>query len=134
MATGTAAWDNILAAFDPSVGAGFVGGGNGTHLGKFQQIGDLVFDGPPDVVIPGHGSVILIAANGDELHFDYVGELNSVTGVGSGTLEFSGGIGRFADASGSGEFYAELDLTAGPAAVVLPQLKMESESGRVSTT
>lgn len=118
-ATGTAVWDNILAAFPPSLGAHFIGEGHGTHLGEFEQIGDLVFDGQPDAEgdIPGHGSVILFAANGDELHFDYVGELSSVTGIGSGTLEFTGGTGRFEDASGTGEFYAELDLSGGFVAV-----------------
>ena len=43
-------WDNIFAAFDPSVGA-LIGTSNGTHFaGKFQQIGTWS-DGPPDVVI-----------------------------------------------------------------------------------
>lgn len=30
-----------------------------------------------------------------------------------GTLTFTGGTGRFEDAGGSGEFYAEIDLSGG---------------------
>jgi hypothetical protein len=116
LAVGVAVWDNIFAAFDPNVGAQFEGSGHGTHLGKFVQVGDLFFYGPPDAngVIPGLGSVTLTAANGDELRFDYIGGLASTTGVGSGTLIFTGGTGRFENATGTGEFYAEIDLSGGP--------------------
>lgn len=115
-AVGVAVWDNIFAAFDPSVGASFQGTGNGTHLGYFDQAGSLIFSGPPDAngVIPGFGSVTFTAANGDELSFDYEGGLDSTTGIGTGTLTFTGGTGRFAGASGDGEFYAEIDISAGP--------------------
>ena len=58
--------------------------------------------------------MVLTAANGDELHGDYAGFLDSTTGIGMGTLTFTCGTGRFEDASGSGEFYAEIDLSGGP--------------------
>lgn len=111
-AVGTAVWDNVFAGFGP--GATFEGSGYGTHLGNFAQAGTLLFEGGPAPVVPGYGSVVLVAANGDELHFDYVGELDSTTGVGTGTLLFTGGTGRFEDASGSGAFHAEIDLSGGP--------------------
>lgn len=112
-ADGVAVWDNVFAGFGGE--ALFVGSGNGTHLGKFQQEGNLTFTAAPeDGIAPGIGEVTLTAANGDELRFEYIGELNAATGVGEGTLEFTGGTGRFAGATGSGEFYAEIDLSAGP--------------------
>jgi hypothetical protein len=117
--TGTATWDNIFAAFTPG-GAAFAGKAQATHLGKVAQTGTLFLD--PDlthavlndkgeVLVPGTGDVTLTAANGDRLTFHYRGLLNLNTGEGTGTLEFTGGTGRFADAEGSGEFVAHIDLT-----------------------
>jgi hypothetical protein len=111
-ADGVAIWDDInLAAGEPGgPGAQFVGTGNSTHLGKFTQEGDLHFTGAPDDfgVVPGSGDVTFTAANGDELRFHYDGTLDSMTGIGAGTLTFTGGTGRFANATGTGEFYAEI--------------------------
>lgn len=45
---------NVVAGF--GTGATFEGNGVGSHLGQFAESGNLLCDGPPDVIIPGHGS------------------------------------------------------------------------------
>lgn len=109
---GVATWDSVFAGFTPQ-GATFEGTANAAHLGTITQSGDLFFSAPPDEegIAPGFGSVTLIAANGDELDFDYVGELDGLTGVGTGTLIFTGGTGRFQNATGTGSFIAVIDLS-----------------------
>jgi hypothetical protein len=106
-----ATWDNVFnALFAPP--ATFEGVSWVTHMGLSQQEGWLVL-GPPDTngLAPGYGSVTITAANGDELTFDYEGVLNAATGEGIGTFAFTGGSGRFANASGGGTFYALIDLS-----------------------
>jgi hypothetical protein len=122
----TAQWDNIFAALPPSLGgaglAHFVGGGQVTHMGNTEQSGTLVLVPNGGELIPGFGSVTIVAANGDTVSFDYVGLLNPATGEGIGTFAFTGGTGRFADVSGGGTFYALIDLsvpTGQPMTVVL---------------
>ena len=118
----SAVWDNIFdGLFAPP--ATFVGGGPVTHMGKTTQRGTLTLGAAvaPDV-FPGYGSVTITAANGDQLTFDYEGFLNAATGEGVGTFTFTGGTGRFADATGGGNFDALIDLSlpeAQPMTVVL---------------
>lgn len=112
----TAQWDDVFAALPPNVGgaglANFLGGGQVTHLGKAGQAGSLTLEEPVGPgVFPGSGSVTMTAANGDTLTFDFVGYLYAATGEGIGTFTFTGGTGRFANASGSGDFYALIDLS-----------------------
>jgi hypothetical protein len=107
----TATWDNIFdGLFAPP--ANFEGGGPVTHMGNTTQFGTL-FLGPPDanLMAPGFGSVTIVAANGDSVRFDYQGILNAATGEGTGTFTFTGGTGRFANASGQGTFDALIDLS-----------------------
>lgn len=107
----SATWDNIfLALVAPP--ASFQGGGPVTHMGNTAQAGSLVLQAPSAPgIFPGYGTVTITAANGDRLTFDYVGTLNAITGKGIGTFIFTGGTGRFANASGSGTFYALIDLS-----------------------
>jgi hypothetical protein len=114
---GTATWDDIFAALPPAFGglgtASFEGVAQVTHLGRVEQSGVLALGAPiAPGIFPGAGSVVLVAANGDELRFDYSGLLDASTGIGAGSLTFTGGTGRFADASGSGTFVAHIDLSA----------------------
>jgi hypothetical protein len=93
------------------------GEGEATHLGQFTWA-DVEF--ADFAAIPGGVSVVatftMTAANGDELY----GEFTSVgyfadpqTLVIQGEFEFTGGIGRFADATGSGEIDAFAFLAPG---------------------
>jgi hypothetical protein len=96
----TAVWDNIFN--------GLVA----PHMGNTTQTGTLYL-GPPDesLMFPGYGSVTIVAANGDTVTFDYEGELDGLTGEGTGTFTFTGGTGRFAGATGHGTFDAHIDLS-----------------------
>jgi len=107
----SATWDNIfLGLVAPP--ATFQGGGPVTHMGITAQAGDLVLEAPIGPgIFTGHGSVTITAANDDQLTFDYVGTLNAITGEGMGTFIFTGGTGRFTNATGSGTFYALIDLS-----------------------
>jgi hypothetical protein len=112
----TANWDNIFAALPPALGglgqANFVGTSQTTHLGKAAQRGTLALQ-PPVVaphIFPGSGSVTITGANGDQLTFSYTGNLDANTGVGQGNFTFTGGTGRFANATGGGTFYAQINL------------------------
>jgi hypothetical protein len=110
-AQGEATWDNIFnGLFSPP--AKFSGTIQATHLGRSAQRGTLFLD-PPNAngIAPGRGSVTFTAANGDTLSFDYLGELNSITGEGQGRFTVTGGTGRFADATGAGTFQAQIDLS-----------------------
>lgn len=124
-----AVWDNVFLALPAPLGAGeasFEGVGHTTGLGLNTQSGTLqlhpVDDGP---LIPGDGRVTITAANGrDSVTFDYTGTLNAATGVGEGTFAFIPelGTGRFEGATGSGTFFAVIDLsmpTAQPMSVRL---------------
>ena len=109
-------WDNIFKALPPALGgqppATFTGRSQDTHLGNAAQSGTLTLQLPnAQGAFPGSGSVTITAANGDKLTFDYTGLLDGSTGVGQGTFNFTGGTGRFAGATGSGTFYAQIDLS-----------------------
>lgn len=106
-----ATWDNVFnALFAPP--ATFQGVSWVTHLGLAEQEGCLVLGFPnADGNFPGYGSVTMTAADGHQLTFDYEGVLNPFTGEGIGTLTFTGGTGRFANATGSGTFDAQIDVS-----------------------
>ena len=54
----------------------------------------------PNIVHPNGGGVFT-AANGDKLNFIIIsGALDLTTGIGTGDFEFTGGTGRFANATG----------------------------------
>jgi hypothetical protein len=113
----SATWDNVFNGLPVLYGgappANFEGGGQVTHMGKTTQTGTLTLE-PIDfffVEFLGSGSVTITAANGDQLTFEYEGLLNAVTGEGSGTFTFIGGTGRFANATGGGEFDALIDVS-----------------------
>ncbi len=75
--------------------------GLATHLGLFTWKESVVIyqDGTL------HGSLVIIAANGDELWADIDGRFISPTTV-SATYTFTGGKGRFANASGGADVVA----------------------------
>lgn len=69
--------------------------GEATHLGEFTRSESLVLhaDGTFE------GSLVFVAANGDELCADFEGSFISATAA-EATYTFTGGTGRFDDASG----------------------------------
>jgi hypothetical protein len=85
------------------VGAEPTGSGYATHLGIFTNTGKVSFTpdaSNPNILHPSGGGV-LTAANGDKLNFIIVnGALDLTTGIGTGDFEFTGGTGRFANATG----------------------------------
>ncbi len=77
------------------------GVGEATHLGRFTRhaVGVVHADGTVT------GTVVFTAANGDQLYADLDGAFTSLTSI-EGTYTFTGGTGRFEDASGDADFVA----------------------------
>ena len=73
--------------------------GKATHLGKFTREESVVLHADGTV----EGSLVFIAANGDRLYADVAGGFISPT-TAVGTYTFTGGTGRFADASGAADW------------------------------
>jgi hypothetical protein len=78
-----------------------VGTGNATHLGRFTLCRSGTFSDPVGSVLQFDGQAMLVAANGDELHSSIEGTLDSATGTGLLTYEWTGGTGRFQHATGT---------------------------------
>jgi hypothetical protein len=77
------------------------GAGEATHLGRFTRHAVAVVHGDGTFM----GTVTFIAANGDRLYADIDGAFTSATTI-EGTYTFTGGTGRFEDASGDADFEA----------------------------
>jgi len=96
------------ALLNPATGD-FVAAGNGTHLGKYTETGNVSISGMDPTALHVEGSATLIAANGDELNVDITGTLNFLTGTITATITFDGAAaGRFQDATGSASLVAQL--------------------------
>jgi hypothetical protein len=74
--------------------------GKGTHLGEFTGTETVVLDLADGTFT---GTRVFIAANGDRLYADVEGAFTSAT-TAEGTFTFTGGTGRFQDASGAADF------------------------------
>ena len=90
--------------------------GRATHLGLFTEVGTLSFvpdpNDPTRVLV--NGSFTFTAANGDELNAVITeASLDLTTGIGTGAVSFTGGTGRFENASGSAEFTVLQNLITG---------------------
>jgi hypothetical protein len=99
------------------------GVGHASHLGNVSvsNTETLDFVTSPGGLAIRDGRMVMVAANGDELHWAYegAGSLPDTQGVSafSGTFLVTGGTGRFADATGSGTFYGTGDTVTGVANV-----------------
>jgi hypothetical protein len=95
------------------VGLIFEGKGKATHLGRFTSFETVLFDMGNGTLL---GTRVFIAANGDRLYADVEGAFTSAT-TAEGTFTFTGGTGRFRNASGEADFEAvtpdgiEIELT-----------------------
>jgi hypothetical protein len=81
--------------------------GQATHLGRFTRTETLVVN-----LLTGTftGTLEFIAANGDRLTADVAGHFTSPNlDAAVGTYEFTGGTGRFQNASGQAAFEAKAD-------------------------
>jgi hypothetical protein len=79
--------------------------GVSSHLGKATTHLDGVVTPTGPVTFTIAGSVVFVAANGDELFGTFTGSGTadgSGNSAGTATTTFTGGTGRFADASGTG--------------------------------
>jgi hypothetical protein len=89
------------------IGPGLVGltvaaTGEGTYLGRFTGIETVVLDLATGTFT---GTRVFVAADGDRLYANVEGGFTSAT-TAEGTLTFTGGTGRFADATGEADFEA----------------------------
>lgn len=75
------------------------GAGEATHLGWFTREATVLIH--PDGTF--EGTVVFTAANGDQLRADLEGGPTSLS-TQAGTYTFSGGTGRFSDATGEADF------------------------------
>jgi hypothetical protein len=76
--------------------------GEATYLGRFTGTEEVVLDLADGTF---SGTRVFVAANGDRLYADVEGAFTSAT-TAEGTLTFTGGTGRFRDASGGTGFQA----------------------------
>jgi hypothetical protein len=99
--------DEVVTSFQSVPGSILVlvtatGGGEATYLGHFTREATVLID-------PVHGTfegtVVFTAANGEQLFADLEGRSISLT-TQVGTYTFTGGTGRFSDASGTAGFEA----------------------------
>jgi hypothetical protein len=96
------------AQFVNEVG-GFVGTGNATHLGLYQEAGSAAFSDTDDPTIKQvDAQSTYVAANGDELYAVISGHLNGLTGEIPATVTYVGGKGRFAHATGTATLTGQL--------------------------
>ncbi len=76
--------------------------GEATHLGRFTRTETVIVDLSNGTFT---GKLEFTAANGDQLRADVEGHFTSPTGDSAeGTYVFTGGTGRFRNASGGAEF------------------------------
>ena len=87
----------------------FVGAGTATHLGLYDEAGNVQFSPTADpTVLQVNASSTYTAANGDQLHAVFSGTLNALTGAITATVTYVGGTGRFSNASGTATLSAQL--------------------------
>jgi hypothetical protein len=75
--------------------------GRASHLGNYTRHEVVAIDGGGNLT----GTIVFIAANGDELDASFTGHFTSPVDA-VGTYTFTGGTGRFADATGTTTFSA----------------------------
>ena len=93
--------------------------GRASHLGSvtLSSTETLDFATSPGIVLVRDGQMVVVAANGDELHWTYegTGSLPDAAGITviSGSFLITGGTGRFTDATGAGTIEGSVDSVKG---------------------
>jgi hypothetical protein len=98
------------------IGGEVTGSGNGTHLGLFTSSGRIFFTPDPNnpLLLDTSGEAVLTAADGDKLRIVVEnGTQDVTTGIGTGNFRFTGGTGRFANATGLTSYVVEQNLATG---------------------
>ena len=100
------------------IGADVTTSSTATHLGLCTTVGRVIYTPANDPDHPGRmlssGSGIITAANGDRLNFVVItGALDLTTGIGTGDFAFTGGTGRFANATGHTSGVIEQNVVTG---------------------
>jgi hypothetical protein len=97
------------------IGANITASGTATHLGLWTAAGTVQF--APDPNNPGRllssAALAFVAPNGDKLQVKLNGNLDPAAGFDMGVVQFVGGTGRFAGASGFGEFVVQINPLTG---------------------
>ena len=112
--TGVAAF--IIDGNGNVIGADVTGSGHGTHLGRFTTSGKVLFTPDPDnpnIVHPS-GEASFTAANGDKLNIVIENSsMDLTTGIATGNFRFTGGTGRFVNATGLTDVVVEQNFVTG---------------------
>jgi hypothetical protein len=93
--------EGMITGMTPSGAVVIETTGRAAHLGKFTRTENVVFGAGGAI----SGSLVFTAANGDQLSADFTGGFISPT-TAEGTYTFTGGTGRFSDATGTASFTA----------------------------
>ncbi len=98
------------------VGADVTGSGHATHLGQFTNTGKVQFT--PDPVDPNivhpSGEAVFTADIGDKLSIVIENaSMDLTTGIATGQFRFTGGTGRFANATGVTDVVVEQNFLTG---------------------
>ncbi len=99
---------NLNATFT-AAGSTFQGSGNINKFGHVTETGKLFVTPTPHTARDAtHGSIAVTLSGGDQLFFNYTGEVTR-SGFLTGSVVVAGGTGRFANASGSGGISAQIN-------------------------
>jgi len=97
-----------VVAGDPTAagGAPFTAAGVGSHLGSWTNSGTLAID---PATLAAAGSVTFLTADGSQLDATFDGFFDPATGTAAATFHWTGGTGRFANATGDADFVVQQD-------------------------
>ena len=98
------------------IGGNFTGSGTATHLGMWTIVGTVQFTPDPNnpTLVHPSGTSTFTAADGDKLDIVLAdGVMDVTTGIAKGSLHFSGGTGRFAEASGTTSYVVTQNFVTG---------------------
>ena len=98
--------EGVITGFTPPATLDADATGTATHLGNFTRHEQITLGAGGSI----SGKITFVAANGDKLKASVSGQLNPATGDATGTYTFTGGCGRFSDATGSAAFTAHTNF------------------------